>query len=69
MSDDRLYPHKVWRIEEPPERRVSRDEFALAAMQAMVTTRCFPWDRDTAIHAYAIADAMIAERDRKAGGA
>jgi len=55
------------------ERRVSRDEFALAAMQGMLAASghsdAISMDApERARYAYYQADAMIAERDKKAGG-
>ena len=39
-----------------------RDYFAAAAMQAMVSQRAYPWDKQTPQYAYSVADAMLRER-------
>jgi len=60
----------IWHT--PSERRVSRDEFALAAMAALIAhPQSISPSGNEAVYAagsYALADAMIAERDKKAGG-
>ena len=41
-----------------------RDYFAAKAMQALISARCYPWDKQVPSYAYNIADAMLAVRDR-----